>query len=224
MAPEPGGHARRDVPRTSHTPSLDDRNVRHRILDATERLLSSRSFESLSVADILEAAGVSRASFYFYFPNKHAVLADLVRQAVAGARDAAATWTADRSEAPDEALLSGTRAGARLWHAHGPVLRAIVENWRSDPELTRLWTEMMEGFAEMATERIRADREAGRAPARDDDPKMLATILSWMSERAYYLAAIGHPGFADETRVADALTQVWAAAIYGATSGGPGSG
>src|SRR5215469_2102013 len=216
------GPARRDVTPPGRAGRADGRDVRGLILDATERLLAGRRFESLSVADILRAAAVSRGSFYFYFPNKHAVLAELVRRAVSGAREAAGTWTADESGSPGAALARGTREGARLWREYAPVLRAIVENWQSDPILARLWTQVMDGFAAAATERILADRAAGRAPARDDDPRALATALCWMSERAYYLAAIGHPAYTDEGRLVDALTEVWTAAVYGLPRSGPG--
>ena len=230
--------ARRDLPRASrreataapggqaggHSEDADARDVRKLILDATELLLAARRFESLSVADILDAASVSRGSFYFYFANKHAVLAELVRRAVGSAREAADTWTGDASGAPGTALRRGTAEGTRLWRAHGPVLRAIVENWQSDPALTQLWTETMDGFTAIAAERIRADRAAGSAPDRGDDPQALAAILCWMNERAWYLAAIGHPGFTDDdTQLTDALTEIWQAAIYGAPAGRAGT-
>lgn len=185
------------------------------ILDATERLLAGRRFESLSVADILGAAGVARGSFYFYFPNKHAVLAELVRRAVGSAHDAAGMWASDESGAPGEALRQGTMAGSRLWREHAPVLRGIVENWQSDPVLATLWTTVIDGFTAVAAERIQADRAAGLAPERDDDPRVLASVLCWMNERAWYLAATGHVGFTDEAVLTDALTEVWQAAIYG---------
>jgi TetR/AcrR family transcriptional regulator, ethionamide resistance regulator len=190
-------------------------DVRKSILSATERLLVDRRFDVLSVAEIIHAAGVSRASFYFYFESKHAVLAELVRDAVGEAHEVAEPWLEHQADASARATLhQGTLDGARLWRKHGPVLRAIVENWRSDPGLEALWTEMMERFATSATERIARDRAAGRAPAKDVDPRMLAEVLTWMSERAYYLAAAGHPAFADEERVVDALTEAWYAAIY----------
>src|SRR5438477_7602258 len=156
------GLPRRDMPQPGRARPADGRDVRGLILDATERLLAGRRFESLSVADILKAAAVSRGSFYFYFPNKHAVLAELVRRAVGGAREAAGVWTGDESDTPGAALRQGTREGARLWRAHAPVLRAIVENWQSDPVLAGLWAEIMDGFATVATARIVADRAAGR--------------------------------------------------------------
>lgn len=82
---------------------------------------------------------------------------------------------------------------------------------------------MMEGFTAVAAKRIQADRAAGLAPDRDDDPRVLASVLCWMSERAWYLAAIGHSGFTDEARLADALTEVWQATVYGTPAGPPGA-
>ncbi|MDR2987375.1 MAG: TetR/AcrR family transcriptional regulator [Nocardiopsaceae bacterium] len=213
--------ARRDQPPADAETQADGRDVRALILDATEQLLSGRRFESLSVADILSAAGVSRGSFYFYFANKHAVLAELVSQAVSTAHEAAGTWAGDKSKTPGVALRRGTMEGSRLWREHAPVLRAIVENWQSDPALAALWTEMIDGFAAVATERIKADRAAGLAPASDDDPQVLASVLCWMNERAWYLAAIGHSGFTDEARLITALTEVWQAAIYGTAESPP---
>jgi AcrR family transcriptional regulator len=227
MTRQGGGEAarptRRDVARTDPGVQANRRDVRALILDATEQLLAVRRFEALSVADILSAAGVSRGTFYFYFANKHAVLAELVRRAVGSAHQAAATWAGDDSSAPGAALRRGTVEGSRLWREHSPVLRAIVENWQSDPALAVLWTEVIDGFAEVAVERIRADRVAGLAPARDDDLHVLASVLCWMNERAWYLAALGHPGFADEARLAETLTDVWQAAIYGDAAGPRGA-
>jgi TetR/AcrR family transcriptional regulator, ethionamide resistance regulator len=191
-----------------------ERDLRRAILAATERLLAERRFDELSVADILEAADVSRSSFYFYFESKHAVLAELVRAAVAEAMDVAQPWLEHEDPSPRETLEQGTRGGAELWGAHAPVLRAIVENWRSDPGLADVWAEMMERFTAAAAERIEHDRSTGRAPLTAADSRTLAALLSWMGERAYYLAAIGHPDFDDQQRLVDALTEIWLAAIY----------
>lgn len=205
----------RDGQTDDHGGDAPARDVRQLILDATEHLLAGRRFESLSVADILNAAGVARGSFYFYFPNKHAVLAELVRRAVGSAHEAAGTWADGTSGAPGAALSQGTAEGTALWREHAPVLRAIVENWQSDAALTQLWTETIDSFTRVAADRILADRAAGSAPDRGDDPRALAAILCWMNERAWYLAAIGHPAFTDETQLTRALAKVWQATIYG---------
>jgi len=122
-------------------------------LSATRELLRESRFDSLSVADILDAAGVSRASFYFYFPSKQAVLGDLVREAVAQGQQAARPWT-DQELDPITALRAGVTDGARLWRENAGVLMAIVESWGSDEGLRELWLEQMNLFTEAATARI----------------------------------------------------------------------
>ena len=209
MACMPRPVARRDRPSRGEV----QRDLRRAILDATERLLVDHRFDELRVAHILSAAKVSRASFYFYFESKHAVLAELVRAVVDQALEVAQPWL-EHDDSPRATLRQGTLAGARLWRAHAPVLQAIVENWRSDPALTELWSEMMERFTAAATERIEHDRRAGRAPAKDVDARMLAAALTWLGERAYYLAVIGHAPFDDEEALVDALTEIWVSTIY----------
>jgi AcrR family transcriptional regulator len=192
----------------------EQRDIREAILDATEQLLAQQRFDELSVADILSAARVSRASFYFYFESKYAVLAELVRRAVNKAQNAAQPWVEQENVSPEQTLREGTSQGLHLWLSHAPVLRAIVEHWRSDERLSALWMEMMDGFTAAATRRIERDRANGRAPQTAVDASTLASTLTWMSERIYYLAAIGHPAFRDEQEVIRVLTDIWLSTIY----------
>ncbi|WP_264990711.1 helix-turn-helix domain-containing protein, partial [Mycobacterium kiyosense] len=47
-----------------------DTSAAESIFAATARLLAQQSFNDISVAQILTEAGVSRATFYFYFASK----------------------------------------------------------------------------------------------------------------------------------------------------------
>ncbi|HEX4059460.1 MAG TPA: helix-turn-helix domain-containing protein [Streptosporangiaceae bacterium] len=213
-APPPGRpHARRATPATRATPADGAAaDLREAILAATARLLADRSFASLAVSDILTAAGVSRGTFYFYFDSKHAVLGELVRRAVAEGHTAAAPWLAAPAD-PVAALRVGTAAGARLWQASAPVLRAIVENWRTDPRLTALWLEQMQSFTDAAVAQITADPRAQETLA-GHDKTAIASALTWLSERLYYLAATSVPPFDDQDTLIDTLTCIWAAVLY----------
>ncbi|MES9540686.1 MULTISPECIES: TetR/AcrR family transcriptional regulator [unclassified Actinomadura] len=206
--------AKRSTPpaRRSDTPPASGR-TREQILSATRELLRERRFDSLSVADVLTAAGVSRASFYFYFPNKQAVLAELVRRAVAQGRQAADPWTGGRQD-PITALRAGTREGARLWRDNAGVLTAIVENWASDADLRALWLEQMDLFTEAAVTRIRSDPQAMERLA-GMNVRAIAASLTWHGERLYYLAAAGIPPFDDEDTLVDVLTNAWTTTLYG---------
>ena len=195
------------------TPPDAPAELRERLLDAARALLGQRRFEAISVADILAAAGVSRASFYFYFPGKQAVLAELVRRAVDQGEQAAEPWTAGELD-PVEALRAGITAGARLWRDNAGVLTAIVEHWASDDELRALWLEQMGRFTEATVARIEADpvmldHLAGQ------DVRAVAASLTWLGERLYYLAAAGVAPFDDEDTLVGVLLHAWVRILYG---------
>ncbi|MFB9239098.1 TetR/AcrR family transcriptional regulator [Plantactinospora siamensis] len=190
--------------------------LRERILSATRTLLSQRRFETLSVADILAAAQVSRASFYFYFPSKQSVLGELVRQAVAQGQRAAGPWLDGRQD-PVEALRTGILDGARLWRDNAGVLTAIVENLGSDDDLRALWTGQMDLFTEAAVARISADPRA-REHLGDLNVRAVAAALTWQGERLYYLAAAGVPPFDDQAVLVATLTNAWTSTLYGETA------
>ena len=187
-------------------------DLREAILAATADLLGERNFSDLAVGDILTAAGVSRGSFYFYFDSKHDVLAELVRRAVAEGHAAAAPWLAQPDD-PAAALRAGITAGAALWQASAPILRAIVENWRTDPRLTALWLEQMQSFTDATVAQISADPRARQALA-DQDIPAVAAALTWLGERLYYLAATGTAPFDDQDTLVNTLLHLWTSALY----------
>ncbi|GGT38929.1 TetR/AcrR family transcriptional regulator [Nonomuraea spiralis] len=197
--------------RRAPRPKDDDRDLREVILAATRGLLDERRFDELSVADILAAAQVARGSFYFYFASKHEVLAELVRRAIARGHEVAQPWlTHDEPDQRRASVRHGILQGARLWREEAPVLRAIVENWRTDPELTALWHDQMAGFTAVTTERITSERTTGP----DVDPAALGAALTWLGERLYYLAALDVAPFADEDTLVEVLTHIWMTALY----------
>ena len=202
----PQDHARRSG---AAAPATD---LRERVLAAMRELLRERRFESISVAEVIAAAGVSRASFYFYFPSKQAVLAELVRRAVAQGQQAAEPWTGGRQD-PASALRAGVSAGAALWRENAGVLRAIVESWGSDDQLRELWLAQMDSFTDAAVARINADPEALRA-LRGQDVRAVAGSLTWLGERLYYLAALGVAPYDDEELLVDVLTHMWLTTLY----------
>jgi AcrR family transcriptional regulator len=202
--------ARRDDPQNNGA------ELRERILDALRELLGERTFDTVSVAEIITAARVSRASFYFYFASKQAVLAELVRRAVSAGHEAAQPWVQAKA-GPRETLRAGIDAGAALWLSNAAVLRAIVESWASDPQLRELWLAQMKSFTDAAITRIEADRQADSAvDARLDgvDVAVLAASLTWTGERLYYLAACGVPPFDNRAALVDTLTHLWVSALY----------
>jgi TetR/AcrR family transcriptional regulator, ethionamide resistance regulator len=200
-------HGRRAAQADGSSPDL-----RETILAATSLLLADHSFGDLAVSDILSAAGVSRGTFYFYFDSKQAVLGELVRRAVSQGHAAAEPWLANPAD-PIAALRTGITAGAELWQASAPVLRAIVENWRTDPRLTTLWLEQMQTFTDGTIAQITADPRA-RQNLASQDIAAVASALTWLGERLYYLAATSTPPFHDQDTLVNTLLHIWTSALY----------
>jgi AcrR family transcriptional regulator len=219
-SPRPGRPARRQLGRRAAPPDTAAPQLREEILDATARLLAERSFTDLAVSQILDSAGVSRGTFYFYFDGKQAVLAELVRRAVAQGHAAAGPWLGGPAD-PVAALRAGITAGAQLWQASAPVLRAIVENWRADPRLTALWLEQMQTFTDATIAQIDADPRARQSLAGQDVPAV-ASALTWLGERLYYLAATGTPPFDNQDTLVSTLLSIWTSVLYPAPPA-PGS-
>ncbi|MEA2472098.1 MAG: TetR/AcrR family transcriptional regulator, ethionamide resistance regulator [Thermoleophilaceae bacterium] len=185
------------------------------ILDATQRLLGEMHLEELTVAHVLDGAGVSRATFYFYFESKQAVVAALLRRVMGELFETARGWFDHDGDEPQEALRQALHEVEAAWREHAAITNAAVEGWRSSPELGELWGELVTGFSRAAARRIERDRAAGLAPP-GPPARPLAAALVWMDERAYYLATSGgEPALESEARVAETLAEIWLRAVYG---------
>jgi AcrR family transcriptional regulator len=55
------------------------RRTRQLLQDALRRLLEQKGFDNISVQDITEAATLNRATFYAHYPDKFALLEELIR-------------------------------------------------------------------------------------------------------------------------------------------------
>jgi AcrR family transcriptional regulator len=186
------------------------------ILDATERLLRETSLHELSVAQIIGAAGISRATFYFYFGSKFAVLTPLVEHAINEIFRVSRQSLAPGPGQPlDVAMRRRIEASARVWAANRPVLQATVENWNAVPELREVWLRALGGLTTALAAEIDAERALGRAPAGPDSRSLAATLV-WTTERCLYVSGLNVPdSIGDREETVDALTRLWLGAMYG---------
>lgn len=95
-----------------------------RILDATRRLVGERSMADITIDEIAAAAGISRTSFYFYFPTKQAVLAALMDQ-VWERLGQTHVWFGSGGPSPDE-LGEQLRRVAGIWQENSRVLACAM--------------------------------------------------------------------------------------------------
>jgi TetR/AcrR family transcriptional regulator, ethionamide resistance regulator len=206
--PAPAGRGRRAA-----RASGDEREKA--ILETAERLLEERPLSEISVDDLAKGAGISRPTFYFYFPSKDAVVLTIIDRLVAAAagsrEEALATMAEGELRAGLRQALSDLYGAFRSRRA---VTLAAAELRMRNPEARELWAEVMEGWVTDVTAVIEAERARGAAPpgqpARD-----VAIALVQMNERVQYATFNDESPSLDEDRVLDVLVDIWLRAIYG---------
>ncbi|MET0900125.1 MAG: TetR/AcrR family transcriptional regulator [Mycobacterium sp.] len=196
--------------RRSARPSGEDRE--QAILDTASRLLQERSYADISVDDLAKGAGLSRPTFYFYFPSKEAVLLTLLDPLI---QQADTGFPAMNSLPTDP--RRAWRAGIKTFFdafASDPLLgKAAADAVRTSPEVRALWSRFMEKWIGQTSALIEAERARGAAPdtipARD-----LATALNDMNERTMVAALADEQLAVARDRLVDTLTHIWLTSIY----------
>jgi AcrR family transcriptional regulator len=212
------GNPRLEAARSADRPRshAGDSETERAIFEATERLLAERALQDLSVAQIIDAAGISRATFYFYFSSKYAVVTGLLAAVMDEIYDVMAPFVRrPGTEVPEGPLRESLTAAAGVWHAHSAALRAVMEHWHAVPELRTLWLGVVRRFADGLAHDIELERTRGLAPA-GTDSRALATALIWGTERCFYVAGFGADSdLPDEQAAVEPLLALWLGTIYG---------
>jgi AcrR family transcriptional regulator len=184
------------------------------ILDATQELLKTVPLSDLSVAQIIEAAHVSRTSFYFYFSSKDAVVVALVKD-VSREISELIRPLLDRGDVePEEAVRQSLTNWLTVGGEHAAVLAAAAEEWPRSQEIGAVWHGVMRRVAEALARAIERERAAGVAPP-GVGSKALASSLVWATERVFHVSAIGVPGLPSISAAVEPLVQMYMGAIYG---------
>ena len=164
---------------TVETP-LDRRAVRTRglLLDALRELMSERGFERLTTQNIIDRAGVGRATFYAHFENKEELLA----ASVGRLRD----WLgAMRERTPTQPFAFMLPFFDHV-SSHGALYRTTFER-ESEVSVERLIRAMMRDL-------VRAELVAQRTAKQDDAAIELATqfvVSTFWSVTVWWMGGAG---------------------------------
>ena len=198
----------------------DDRE--REILATAERLLADRSVHEISVDDLARGAGISRPTFYFYFPSKEAVLLTLLDRVAEEARATRDRALGDLDAPPPELWRRALAAIHETFAAHRGLTMAASELLAGSEEARELWGRVLEGFVEDTAAAIELERARGGAPA-GPPARDLAVALNWMNERVLFTSFAGQRPALPPDAALDVILAVWLRAIYGheRPGGGP---
>jgi AcrR family transcriptional regulator len=208
------GQARPARGRRAVRPSGDDRELA--ILETAEKLLEERGLAEISVDDLAKGAGISRPTFYFYFPSKDAVLLTLLERVITEADEKA---DAELGGAADEAVdpagvWRAINALFGTFGAHRAVTLAGAAARPTNAEMQAMWSRFMQKWIDCTTASIEAERSRGAAPI-TIPAEDLSISLNLMNERTMLAAFADEQPAVTTGRIVDTLAHIWVASIYG---------
>lgn len=185
--------------------------TRAAILNAALDFVWSHPFRAMTVAKVMDAAGLSRSAFYPHFSDLHAVMSvllEIIGEEILTACQPWLTGTGDPSKLVEEAL----NGMVGVCYQRGPFLRAITDAASMDKRFDEDWTGFLEQFDEVACARIEADQAQGLVPKFDALP--VATALNRLDAYTVVQAFGQHPRSQPEP-VQEALARIWISTLYG---------
>jgi AcrR family transcriptional regulator len=113
---------------------------KQQLLDAAARLFAEQGYAATRVVDIVDAAGVAKGLFYWYFENKEALFRELAAEIRRRLRRTQAAAIDDDAPALVR-LLQGTVASVQFMAENAPFFSLLEVEGRSVSDVLRQGTE-----------------------------------------------------------------------------------
>jgi len=169
-------------PRGQQGRQYDQEQLESQLRDALRALMADgTSFRDLSVASIIEVAGVARSTFYTYFPDKSRMLMALSAHSLRRHYEGQAHWIHKGADATREDIVTGMRLVLDTFLEDEVVMRAVAEASAYDATVREAYRGGVEDYAQAMARMIRGGRSSGRMRA--VEPVETAEALAWMTER-----------------------------------------
>jgi AcrR family transcriptional regulator len=173
--PVPATEATEGAPAASPVPE-DDRQLtaqgrerKQQLVDCAARLFAERGFAETRIKDIVDAAGVAKGLFYWYFENKDALFVEVAADIRLRLRKHQAA-AIDPTAGPLRQIRQGTEASVRFMAEHASFFSLLeVESAAVTAETRRAGTDQHIGDVRSLIRRGQAD-----GTIVDEDPELLA--------------------------------------------------
>jgi AcrR family transcriptional regulator len=188
---------------------LDDR-----VLAAVERLLDEGlKYTEISVARIIEEAGIARSTFYVHFRDKTDLLKRLAGTLRQNLFDVANDWRREGAGRGLDSLTAMFTKVVALHRQHAAVMAAFVETAAYDNEIRNFHSSVLEAIEATVREKLEADQAAGRT-----DPGVSAVaagrFIIWCAASAIGEQLRVDDGRGDEVFARELASLWWYGALH----------
>lgn len=193
-------------------PTARGRRTQESIDAAAREVIATKGFLKMTVADIVETAGKSPASFYNYYDSKEALLKEWAKQFQKQARHRA-DIAFDPSLAPRERVRAGARAQWETYRERLAEMVGVYQFAMINDDFAEFWDELCEDAVTGISEMVVGAQRRGYCPG--VDPRLTASaIVSMLNMFCYEHLANGAANDVDDERCIETMADVWYHAIY----------
>jgi AcrR family transcriptional regulator len=196
---------------------LPDNETYQGLLRAARELIAASGYHNVTIDDIRKCAGVSRATFYFYFSNKKHLFIQLASAVMNELYEVAGRHYPDKDEY--SRIVLANVAYLELWARETKIIGEFFALSLVDETVREIYDQLRRRFEERIEGRLKRLLAQGRIP--ETNTKLLAATLSAMVEFfAFRFFATDeavsrrHFRFDEAVRI---LSESWYRAVYGKT-------
>ncbi|MGH2584696.1 MAG: TetR/AcrR family transcriptional regulator [Dehalococcoidia bacterium] len=187
------------------------------LLRAAGELIGSRGYHDVTVDDIRRAAGVSRATFYFYFRNKSHIFMKLSDSVMNEMYEVAGQHYPEKDEY--SRIILANIAYLSVWARRTKIIGEFFALSLVDGEIREIYSRHRRRFEDRIAGRLSRLVESNRIPP--CDPVLLAAALSSMVEFFAFRFFATHEEISVErysfNDAVALLSESWYRAVYGRT-------
>jgi AcrR family transcriptional regulator len=145
--------------------------TRQHILEAATHLFSSCGYDATGVAEICQAAGVSKGAFYHHFPTKQAVFMALLNAYLNGIESGFSVMRQEKSSVPQAIIRMAELAGTMFESAdiHLPIFLEFWTQANHDPHIWKAAIAPYRRFQEYFTQMVQEGIDEGSIRRLDAD-------------------------------------------------------
>jgi AcrR family transcriptional regulator len=155
--------------------------TRNKILETATDLFSKFGYDATGVAEICQAAGVSKGAFYHHFPTKQALFMDLL-DSYLNSLESGFSQMRQQGQAVPQAIIEMAEIAGSLFQSADIHLPIFLEFWTQANYDTQIWQtaispyhRFQEYFAELIQEGI------AEGSLQAVDPQLAARVLVSMA-------------------------------------------
>ena len=187
---------------------------RRQIVEVATRLFAKDGYHPTSVADVVEAVGVGKGVFYWYFPSKEALLAEILRSRRRRPAAGSSATPSPASTTPSSSMERGIRTGME-WMADHRDLVTLIRFAATEERFTEGLRKGEDIAAADAAAPLARAIDEGRIP--EADPDLLARSVVGVTQHLCASLIHADPD-SDPTPVIDAAVRFCMGGILGAPS------